>query len=51
MDDEEQETVDKNTGDRWLSIDAKEQDGLLNSEKWNTDEYGDVSTLWEYSNY
>ena len=44
--DDEEVVVDKETGDVWsLKMDGSDSEEL---EKWNTDEYGDVSYMWDY---
>lgn len=42
----EEEVVEKETGDRWLLANDKNQNNPL--EVWNLDEYGDKSYMWEY---
>lgn len=39
-------TVDEETGDRWILSGAKRDNNAL--EVWNVDEYGDVSSEWNY---
>jgi hypothetical protein len=38
--------VEKETGDRWMFADKKNDSNSL--EVWNLDEYGDVSNEWNY---
>ena len=42
---EEEEFVEKETGDYWLIADKDHNNPL---EVWNLDEYGDVSYMWNY---
>ena len=35
--------VEKQTGDRWMSVKSKDS-----MESWNVDEYGDRSYMWDY---
>ena len=39
--------IEKETGDMWLSASKNDKNPTL--EVWNVDEYGDVSSLWDYS--
>jgi len=39
-------TIDEETGDRWIFAGAKRENNAL--EMWNVDEYGDVSSEWNY---
>jgi len=38
--------IDDNTGDRWLVVEGATQNAY--TEKWNVDEYGDKSYMWDY---
>lgn len=39
-------TIDEKTGDRWIFAGSKNENNPL--EVWNVDEYGDVSSEWNY---
>ena len=43
---EEEEFVEKSTGDRWMFATSENQNESL--EIWNVDEYGDRSYMWDY---
>jgi hypothetical protein len=45
LDDIEEEIVEKQTGDRWLMVSDKK---YTFDDKWNLDEYGDRSYMWDY---
>ncbi len=38
--------VEEETGDRWMFV--SEKDKKTWDDKWNTDEYGDRSFMWDY---